>query len=295
MATIPELLTTADVAALLQVHPKHVYRLMKRGLPARRLGGEWRFDRDSVLAWTTHKDGRTEDEPKAVPAEPDPDRRDPAPLLAAAGDLVVEALLSRVNQHGPPLGFVQADAGTGFSLLDHGRVSACGWHGRRAPTHSAAGRLLRLHLAVREVGLCARSDSRLPDLADLPGLRLAGRPATAGIVVHLDAAMKAGGVDPAEVHAIERTYPSHRDVVGAVARGDADVGVTTRAWALAFGLAFRPLAHESYDLLIPAAQLSQPALIRVCEIAQSPGFRTAVDSALYDTSDAGRLTVHTAA
>ena len=42
------LLTTRDVAALLKVHPKHVYRLLKRGLPAHRVGDEWRFDEDEV-------------------------------------------------------------------------------------------------------------------------------------------------------------------------------------------------------------------------------------------------------
>ncbi len=33
-------LTTREVAELLRVHPKHVYRLRKRGLPAHRVGDE---------------------------------------------------------------------------------------------------------------------------------------------------------------------------------------------------------------------------------------------------------------
>src|SRR4051794_27145097 len=44
------LLTTEEVASLLRVHPKHVYRLLKKGLPARRVGSEWRFERGEVLA-----------------------------------------------------------------------------------------------------------------------------------------------------------------------------------------------------------------------------------------------------
>ena len=31
------LLTTDEVAEVLRVHPKHVYRLLKKGLPARRV------------------------------------------------------------------------------------------------------------------------------------------------------------------------------------------------------------------------------------------------------------------
>src|SRR5262245_66130273 len=46
------LLTTAEAAALLHVHPKQVYRLFARGLPHRRVGDEWRYDRDELLAWS---------------------------------------------------------------------------------------------------------------------------------------------------------------------------------------------------------------------------------------------------
>lgn len=47
-----ELLTSAEVAALLRVHPKHLYRLLRQGLPGRRVGrGHWRFRRDEVLGW----------------------------------------------------------------------------------------------------------------------------------------------------------------------------------------------------------------------------------------------------
>jgi excisionase family DNA binding protein len=45
-----EVLTAADVASLLQVHPKTVYRLARRGLiPGRKLGGGWRFMKDEIL------------------------------------------------------------------------------------------------------------------------------------------------------------------------------------------------------------------------------------------------------
>ncbi len=52
------LLKSVEVAALLNVHPKHVYRLLRRGLPGRRVGGDWRFDRDEVLRTFPGFDGR---------------------------------------------------------------------------------------------------------------------------------------------------------------------------------------------------------------------------------------------
>jgi molybdopterin-guanine dinucleotide biosynthesis protein B len=45
------LLTTPEVAGLLRVHPKHVYRLIRRGMPSLRVGGEHRFERLGVLDW----------------------------------------------------------------------------------------------------------------------------------------------------------------------------------------------------------------------------------------------------
>src|SRR5580698_3844337 len=76
----PMLLTTREVAALLKVHPKHVYRLRKRGLPAHRVGDEWRFDEEEVRRYC-----RARGEEAAPEGG---DRREaPPPLLAANGDV----------------------------------------------------------------------------------------------------------------------------------------------------------------------------------------------------------------
>lgn len=47
-----EIMTRAQVAELLQVHPVIVGRYVKsKGLPARKVGPEWRFKRSEVLRW----------------------------------------------------------------------------------------------------------------------------------------------------------------------------------------------------------------------------------------------------
>ena len=66
--------------------------------------------------------------------------------------------------------------------------------------------------------------------------------------------------------------PSHRDVVFGVLRGEFDVGIATRAWAETVGLAFRPLAVESYGLLLRATDLPRPEVVKLCEVAQGAGF-----------------------
>ena len=45
-----EILTASQVAALLQVHLRTVYKLAQKGtIPGRKFGGGWRFSRSEIL------------------------------------------------------------------------------------------------------------------------------------------------------------------------------------------------------------------------------------------------------
>jgi excisionase family DNA binding protein len=49
-----KMLTASDVAELLQVHLKTVYRLARNGLiPGKKFGGGWRFSKDEILKMVT--------------------------------------------------------------------------------------------------------------------------------------------------------------------------------------------------------------------------------------------------
>ena len=48
--SIDEILTASQVASLLHVHPRTVYKLVKQGfLPGRKFGGGWRFSRRDIM------------------------------------------------------------------------------------------------------------------------------------------------------------------------------------------------------------------------------------------------------
>ncbi len=48
--SIDEILTASEVASLLHVHPRTVYKLVKQGsLPGRKFGGGWRFSRRDIM------------------------------------------------------------------------------------------------------------------------------------------------------------------------------------------------------------------------------------------------------
>jgi excisionase family DNA binding protein len=137
-----DLLTTRQVADLLQVHPKHVYRLLRRGLPGRKVGGEWRFHRESVLAWAGSPRGPAHG-PHGLP-----------PLVATNGDLAVDAALYlTAREEGHLLGTVRSDRTRGLALLKDEQVLGAGFHGPGAE-HPQDGDLLsviRIHVVRRQV------------------------------------------------------------------------------------------------------------------------------------------------
>ncbi|MCL2825491.1 MAG: helix-turn-helix domain-containing protein, partial [Polyangiaceae bacterium] len=87
-------LTTTEVAAVLQIHPKHVYRLIKKGLPAHRVGGQWRFLSEEILEWSspTKRTG--------VSAEDIHQVDNAAPVLATERGIILDAAHALLNHCG---------------------------------------------------------------------------------------------------------------------------------------------------------------------------------------------------
>lgn len=58
VSTDREVLTRAQVAELLQVHPNVIPRYVRAlGLPSHKTGGEYRFLRSEVMAWIQQRKG----------------------------------------------------------------------------------------------------------------------------------------------------------------------------------------------------------------------------------------------
>lgn len=187
------------------------------------------------------------------------------------------------------VGSVEADRETAVGLLRRGRALAIGFHGDSFPASVPEGRLARLHLVRREVGLVS-SRGRPPRIEDVPARRLASRPTSAGVRSTLDRALASMGADPVAVHQGARVCASHLEVVCAVAREAAEVGVATHAWAHRLGLAFTPLDVEDYGILFFADHLGRPEATRLCEVAQGEVLRSRLKAeAGYDVRDTGAI------
>jgi putative molybdopterin biosynthesis protein len=282
------MLTTEEIAGLLRVHPKHVYRLIARGLPGRRVGGQWRFDRDEVLRWA----GLVVpvDHAAATHHAPSPSSTARPPLLAANGDVLVQMLLECLAARGHLLGWVRSDRDRALASLVRGEVLLAGSHGRRFPAAQDGIRFARIHLARREVGLAAPLGAAAPQLRAMVGRRVAYRPPTAAIVEHVEAALAAAKIPRRRALAEAALLPSHEHVCLALASGRADIGVTTKAWAQRLALPFTTLASEDYGLLLRAEDLADPRVVALCECCRRGDLGRGLDDvAGYELQGSGTI------
>ncbi len=85
----------------------------------------------------------------------------------------------------------------------------------------------------------------------------------------------------------------HLDVASAIAAGLADVGVTIRLGADAFGLHFIPYRDERYDLVIMETEVESAPIKAMLDALNSRRFAREVSQlCAYDTSQMGQV-IHT--
>lgn len=62
-----EILTASQVAHLLQVHPRTIYKLVKQGsIPGRKFGGGWRFNKSEILLMVSPHGANRSTEPRST-------------------------------------------------------------------------------------------------------------------------------------------------------------------------------------------------------------------------------------
>ncbi len=193
----------------------------------------------------------------------------PRPTLVVAGcDPALPLLELPLSLLDPPVSFVWWPCASqeALSLAAAGLVHVAGAHLRgHAGGYNTgpAGELLSDGAQVigfcswRE-GLVLRADlaGRVASLADVAaaGLRLVNREPGAEARRVLDRELARNGIDSGDLPGYPTRATGHLEVAAAIAAGLADAGVASEPAALAYNLAFVPLAEERFDLVVPAAQ-----------------------------------------
>ena len=221
----------------------------------------------------------------------------PRPTLVVAGcDPALPLLEEPLSLLDPPIAFSWWPCASreALRLAADGLVHAAGVHQLdRAGSHDggpaarilAAGGEVIGFSAWREGFVLRPMDAdRVAGLADVvgAGLRLVNREPGAEARSVLDRELASIGVDGVNVPGYQTTATGHLQVADAVAAGLADVGVASEPAALAYQLAFIPLAAERFDLVIPADRVASrevQALIKVLssrwlldQLASLPGY-----------------------
>ena len=191
----------------------------------------------------------------------------PRPTLVAAGcDPALPLLETPLGLLDPPvaLSWWSCPSQEALQLAADGLVHVAGAH-LRGPSGeyntAPAGDLLPQGAEV--VGFCSWREGLVlrPDVASgvdglgdvaRRGLRLVNREPGSEARSVLDRELAGLGIDPGQLPGYGTRARGHLQVAAAITAGLADAGVASEPAALAYGLAFIPLAAERFDLVIPA-------------------------------------------
>jgi molybdate-binding protein/transcriptional regulator with XRE-family HTH domain len=228
----------------------------------------------------------------------------PRPTLVIAGcDPALPLLETPLARLDPPVGFTwwPCSSGEALRLADAGLVHAAGAH-LRGPageynTGPARDRLRHggaevLGFADWREGLALRPDlaGKVTHIGDAAshGLRLVNREKGSEAREVLDREAARAGIAPESLAGYDTKVTGHLQVAAAIVAGLADAGVASEPAAIAYDLAFVPLAAERFDLVIPARQAGSREVQALRKVLASPWLLTQLDSLPgYDPSRCG--------
>ena len=195
----------------------------------------------------------------------------PRPTLVLAGcDPAMPLIETPLALLDPPIAFTWWPCGSqeALELAADQLVHVAGAHLRGASGEYNTGpaRELLRRQGADVVGFCSwreglvlRADlaGQVAGLGDVMrrGLRLVNRETGSEARRVLDRELARLGISAAQIPGYGTQATGHLQVAASIAAGLADVGVASEPAALAFGLAFVPLAAEHFDLVIPAGQV----------------------------------------
>jgi putative molybdopterin biosynthesis protein len=216
----------------------------------------------------------------------------PRPTVVVAGcDPALPLLATPLSLLDPPVALAWWPCGSGeaLRLARAGLVHAAGVHTQTGNGDTGAGLPDGAQVvgftAWRE-GLAVRQDLRAVvtglEAIARGRLRIVNREPGAEARRLLDRERARLNLDPADLIGYDTEAAGHLQVASAVAAGLADAGVASEPAARSYGLAFVPLAHERFNLVIPAehtASREAQALLKVlaspwllAQLASIPGY-----------------------
>ncbi len=285
-------LNTTEAADYLGIKERKLYELVANGaVPCSKATGKWLFPRAALDRWIEAGLARPQG---FAPA-------DPPPIIGGSNDPLLE-WAARRSSCGLALLSIGSEAGLAKLAANEVAIAAIHLHGDAEPDEdsnlAAVAALPSLWDAVviafarREQGLLLpqgnpKGHAALGD-AIRSGARIGRRQAGAGAELLLQKLLRADGIDPSGI-AAAGPYATGDDLAFAIAKGEVDCGIATRAVAAARGLDFLPLAWERFDLAMRRRTYFAPGPQAFLAIMRSGEFRKHAEAlGGLDVSDGAR-------
>ncbi|WP_024513222.1 helix-turn-helix transcriptional regulator [Bradyrhizobium sp. ARR65] len=292
-----EFLTTSEAAEYLRLGERKLYELVTSGaIPCSKVTGKWLFPRHELDLWVLSGLAR----PTGMMAAA------PPPIVGGSQDDLLEWSL---RESGSGLASLNEGTTRGVDRLLRGEVMATAIHfhsdeasDNRAgdPNVATVRAMPGLHDAVligvakREQGLLVapQNPKHLHSLPDVlaSGAKIAVRQAGAGAQLLLEELLTRIGASLKDLRRLEPPCLTGPDLAAAIATGQADCGIATRAAARSAGLDFVPLLWEDFDLLMRQRSYFRPGMQALIGFLSSKRMKQrAADLSGYDTTPAGQI------
>ena len=287
MSAQSEYLTVPELAALLRIKERKVYDIAASGqVPVSRATGKLLFPKDAVQAWI---DGN-----RTGPSE----RRDRPDVLLGSHDPLLEWAVRQSECRlaslldGSADGVERFCAGegvvAGLHIYDSGQAD---WNVPAVAKLAGRQDAVLLSWATRQRGLVMRPEDfeHIQSLTDLKGRTMVARQSASGTSVLWQHLVNDAGMTDTDIDCRTKVR-SEQDAALAVAEGQADATFGLEALVKPFGLAFRPLMEERFDLLIDRRAYFEPPFQRLLAFCQTEPFQDRVAATSgYRTDELGQV------
>ncbi|MGB9248009.1 MAG: molybdopterin biosynthesis protein [Methanoregula sp.] len=147
--------------------------------------------------------------------------------------------------------------------------------------------LVFVNIATQEQGIVSAKEIR-PDALDAVCWVNSRRDTPTRLL--FDALLASHHLPPSRIRGYENEAATPGAVAAAVRAGQADAGICSEGLATSHGLLFLPVAQEQYELVMRREMLSDPRIVTLIELVQSPAFKVHLDwSGAYSTALTGRI------
>jgi len=294
------LLSTKDVASLLGIHEKNVYRLIsEKGLPATKVTGKWLFPKHFVQQWV-------ENNTINLPDTGDLAFRSPSLfVVAGSNDILLDRALNLFMRSFPEYTAVFGNLGSmgGLKALRQGLCHLATSHLAAESSQDfnfpqAAKVLEQLPAVVnfcrRQQGLVVQQGNpqNIRSAADLASgsIRIVNRSLSTGTRLWFDRSLEQAGIAPGQIPGYDQEVQRHLDVGLEVLSGRADCGPAIETVAGLLDLDFVPLHWERFDLLMAKDRFFDASIQSFLKTLSSQEFHNLANSlAGYDLSLTGKV------